>query len=52
MALALWGKYAVSDEDAIVMTSSAAVDLLLTGMNAGGLPKRRIDFLIFVHLNK
>lgn len=34
-ALALWVKYAVSDEGAIVMTSSAAVDLLLAGIIMG-----------------
>ncbi|GLR73594.1 aromatic amino acid DMT transporter YddG [Aliivibrio sifiae] len=34
-ALALWIKYAVSDEGAIVMTSSAVIDLLLAGMIMG-----------------
>ena len=34
-ALALWIKYAVSDEGTIVMTSSAAADLLLAGIIMG-----------------
>ncbi|MGF1902394.1 aromatic amino acid DMT transporter YddG [Aliivibrio sifiae] len=34
-ALALWIKYAVSDEGAIVMTSSAVIDFLLAGMIMG-----------------
>ena len=34
-ALTLWLKYAVCDEGAIVMTSNAAIDLLLAGMIMG-----------------
>jgi drug/metabolite transporter (DMT)-like permease len=34
-AVALWGKYAISDEGSIVMTSSAAIDLLLAGVIMG-----------------
>lgn len=34
-ALALWGKYLLSDEGSIVMTSSAAIDLLLAGVIMG-----------------
>lgn len=34
-ALTLWCKYAISDEDAIVMTSGAAMDLLLAGIVMG-----------------
>lgn len=34
-ALSLWCKYAISDEGSIVMTSEAAIDLLLAGIVMG-----------------